>query len=82
MKKAERHNRSEKMVKDHITVWANCLQTIKTNVSAQSFRTWFEPIKPLRLDNSALTIQVPNKIFYEWLEEHFVNLLKSSIRDE
>ncbi len=70
------------MVKDHITVWANCLQTIKTNVSAQSFKTWFEPIKPLRLDNSALTIQVPNKIFYEWLEEHFVNLLKSSIRDE
>lgn len=70
------------MVKDHITVWENCLQTIKTNVSAQSFKTWFEPIKPLRLDNSALTIQVPNKIFYEWLEEHFVSLLKSSIRDE
>ena len=45
----------------------------------ESFKTWFEPIKPLRLENQSLTIQVPNKIFYEWLEEHFVTLLKSTI---
>ncbi|MCB0584582.1 MAG: chromosomal replication initiator protein DnaA, partial [Phaeodactylibacter sp.] len=30
----------------------------------------------------ALTIQVPNKFFYEWLEEHYVNLLKTTIRRE
>ncbi len=70
------------MVNDHNIVWENCLQTIKNHVSAQSFKTWFEPIKPLRLENQSLTIQVPNKIFYEWLEEHFVTLLKSTIRKE
>ena len=48
----------------------------------QSFRTWFEPIKPVRLENNALTIQVPNKFFYEWLEEHYVALLKTTIRHE
>ena len=32
--------------------------------------------------NNALTIQVPNKFFYEWLEEHFVTLLKTTIRKE
>src|SRR5690606_21094362 len=25
---------------------------------------------------------VPNKFFYEWLEEHYVNLLKTTIRRE
>ena len=70
------------MVNDHNIVWGNCLQTIKNHVSAQSFKTWFEPIKPLRLENESLTIQVPNKIFYEWLEDHFVTLLKSTIRKE
>ena len=70
------------MVKDHLSVWNSCLQTIRRSVNNQSFRTWFEPIKPIRLDNNALTIQVPNKFFYEWLEEHYVSLLKSSIRKE
>ncbi len=70
------------MVKDCATVWDNCLQTIRRNVNVQSFRTWFEPIRPVRLENSALTIQVPNKFFYEWLEEHYVSLLKMTIRKE
>jgi len=70
------------MVENHATVWDNCLQTIRRNVNLQSYRTWFEPIKPVRLDDSALTIQVPNKFFYEWLEEHYVNLLKTTIRKE
>ena len=70
------------MVKDCVTVWDSCLQTIRRNVNGQSFRTWFEPIRPIRLDNQALTIQVPNKFFYEWLEEHYVALLKMTIRKE
>ncbi len=70
------------MVKDCVTVWDNCLQTIRRNVNGQSFKTWFDPIRPIRLDNFALTIQVPNKFFYEWLEEHYVALLKLTIRKE
>lgn len=70
------------MVKDCVTVWDNCLQTIRRNVNGQSFKTWFEPIRPVRLENYALTIQVPNKFFYEWLEEHYVALLKMTIRKE
>lgn len=69
-------------MKDHATVWDNCLQAIRRNVNLQSFRTWFEPIKPVKLEDNALTIQVPNKFFYEWLEEHYVALLKTTIRKE
>ncbi len=61
------------MVNDHNIVWENCLQAIRDNVSVQSFKTWFEPIKPLRLENESLTIQVPNKIFYEWLRKILVD---------
>jgi len=70
------------MVKDHATVWGNCLHTIRKNVNPQSYKTWFEPIKPVQLNGNALTIQVPNKFFYEWLEEHYVSLLKYTIREE
>lgn len=67
---------------DHTSVWDNCLQTIRQHVNAQSFRTWFEPIRPVNLNDQALTIQVPNRFFYEWLEEHYVGLLKMTIRKE
>lgn len=70
------------MTKDCRMVWDDCLRTIKKNVNPQSFKTWFEPIKPVQLDNDVLTIQVPNKFFFEWLEEHYVGLLKKSIRQE
>ncbi len=70
------------MTIDCQTVWDGCLRTIKKHVAPQSFKTWFEPIRAVQLDAQVLTIQVPNKFFYEWLEEHYVSLLKQSIRQE
>ncbi|WPP53708.1 chromosomal replication initiator protein DnaA [Catalinimonas niigatensis] len=70
------------MQKDHQIVWNNCLQIIRDNVGEQSFRTWFAPIKPLRLINKTLTLQVPSQFFFEWLEEHYVYLLRKAIDAE
>lgn len=70
------------MSKDHTQVWDNCLAIIKDNVSHQAYKTWFEPIKPIKLEKSVLTIQVPSQFFYEWLEEHYVALLRKIIKKE
>ena len=48
----------------------------------QSFKTWFEPIVPMHLREGILTIQVPSQFFYEYLEEHFVQLLRQVIHSE
>lgn len=68
--------------KHHNEVWESCLRIIKDNINFQSYKTWFLPIKPIRLQNSVLTIQVPSQFFYEWLEEHYINLLKKTIKKE
>lgn len=70
------------MTLDHLTVWENCLRAIRKSINGQSFKTWFEPIKAIKLEGSSLTIQVPNNFFYEWLEENYVGLLKKTIRQE
>jgi len=67
---------------DHNTAWSNCLTKIKPNIGDQGFETWFKPIKPLRLEEKILTIQVPSQFFYEYLEEHYVNLLRNVIDSE
>lgn len=68
------------MKKTSTHVWSNCLQIIKDNIPARSFQTWFEPIKALRLEGDILTIQVPSLFFYEWLEEHYVGLLRKTVK--
>lgn len=70
------------MEKAHEKIWKNCLSIIKDNVSPRSFQTWFEPITPVKLKAKVLTIQVPSQFFYEWLEEHYVELLKKTIQRE
>ena len=67
---------------NHESVWANCLSFIEDNVSSQAFKTWFVPIKAVKLEEAVLTIQVPSQFFYEWLEEHYVDLLRKSIGKE
>jgi chromosomal replication initiator protein len=66
----------------HERIWNNCLSVIKDNVPSISFRTWFEPIVPLKLDNDVLTIQVPSPFFYEYLEEQYIDILRKVIKKE
>ncbi|PLX21729.1 MAG: chromosomal replication initiator protein DnaA [Marinilabiliales bacterium] len=63
-------------------IWSNCLKIIKDNVPSISFRTWFEPIVPLKLEENVLTIQVPSPFFYEYLEEQYIDILRKTLRKE
>ena len=70
------------MSQDHLSIWNNCLEVIKDNISSQAYKTWFAPIKALKLEDKVLTIQVPSQFFYEWLEEHYIQLLSKTIHKE
>jgi chromosomal replication initiator protein len=63
-------------------VWSNCLSIIKDIVEWQHFKTWFEPIQPVALKENVLTIQVPSQFFYEYIEEHYINLLAKTLKRE
>ncbi|MDC1276171.1 chromosomal replication initiator protein DnaA, partial [Flavobacteriaceae bacterium] len=67
------------MSTDANAIWNDCLSFIKDNIQPQAFKTWFEPIKPVKLADNSLSVQVPSKFFYEWLEEHYVKLLKVAL---
>ncbi len=61
------------------SAWDECLEIIQDNISYQKFKSWFEPIKPVKLEGETLTIQVPSQFWYEWLEEHYYKMLRSTI---
>ncbi len=72
------------MEKDFEIVWNNCLSVIKDNVTEEMYKTWFMPLVPKRLEENKdgifLYIQVPSHFYYEYLETHFYDILKRTIR--
>jgi chromosomal replication initiator protein len=66
----------------HVKTWENCLIYLKEHIPTQSFKTWFEPIKPLALNGDVLTIQVPSQFFYEWLEENYAKVIMLAIKHQ
>lgn len=63
----------------HQQVWDRCLSLIRDQVSTLSFKTWFQPIAPMKLEGEELTIQVPSQFFYDWVEEHYNALIRNTI---
>jgi chromosomal replication initiator protein len=70
------------MNRSHSDVWTNCLRIIKDIIPGVSYKTWFEPIVPLKLEKNVLTIQVPSPFFYEYLEEQYIDILRKTLRRE
>ena len=68
---------SEKMVTSPKMLWDQCLVLIKENVSEQQYTTWFNPIVYGKFNETVkeLTLQVESQFVYEYLEEHYVDLL-------
>jgi len=71
---------SSNVLNEYEAAWEKCLGIIKDNVNWRTYQTWFEPIKAVQLSGNVLTLQVPSQFFYEWLEEHFVELLGKTIK--
>src|SRR5690606_8442742 len=64
-------------------IWNECLAFVRDNISRQSYRTWFEPLRAVALEEEEgvvkLTVQLPSRFYYEWLEEHYFALLRKTI---
>lgn len=63
---------------DAENIWKQCLSVIKQEINIQSYKTWFEPIKPVRIDEHELIVMVPSQFFYEWIESHFLAVIKKA----
>ena len=70
------------MFDDGKIIWEKCLLYIRSQISDQTYKTWFSPIIAKSFKDGVLTIQVPSQFFYEWLEEHYLFLLKKAVHQE
>ncbi len=62
------------------SVWNDILSHIKPEINSQSLNAWFEPIKPVKVENNEVSVTVPSQFFYEWLEEHYYSLISDALK--
>ncbi len=63
-----------------LLMWGKILSHIQSEINSQSFKTWFEPIKPVKIENQEVSVTVPSQFFYEWLEEHYYSLISGALQ--
>jgi chromosomal replication initiator protein len=62
-------------------LWTRCLETIREETEHQSYQTWFEPTRGVELTDDAVRIEVPNRFFADWLEEHYMGLVRRAVEE-
>lgn len=59
--------------------WQQILADLRQTVPDQHFMTWFEPLVFAGVEQNMLTLEVPNKFFAGYFDEHFAALLMRSV---
>lgn len=61
------------------SLWNACLSIVKQGVSQKEYATWFVPTKGLSMDGKTLTVEIPDRIFYQWIEQNYTEVLRSAL---
>ena len=60
------------------TVWDQCLNELKTDLSESQFNTWIRPLIYSRDEHSdTITLFAPNKFVVDWVEKNYLHKIKT-----
>jgi chromosomal replication initiator protein len=63
-------------------IWQRCLDAIETKIQRQSYNTWFRPTSLIHLDSAQVVVQVPSHFFSDWLERHYLDLIRWALQEQ
>ena len=61
--------------------WNKALLYIKSKIEDTAFQTWFEGLEVNMVSNDSITLLVPNRFHYEWLESKYRHLIHDALKD-
>jgi chromosomal replication initiator protein len=60
-------------------LWQRLSATLKSQVSADSFKRWFSAVELVEASDRSLTFRVPNNIYQFWIESNYMAALQNAI---
>src|ERR671916_3378828 len=56
-------------------IWSRILESAKTALPEQAFRTWLAPTQAVAISNDLLVVSTPNPFAVDWVEDKYAELL-------
>jgi chromosomal replication initiator protein len=63
------------------SLWSEVSARLREALNETTYRTWFGEVASLDLDDDEFVLQVPTDFAREWIEGHFLGLIKAAVRD-
>lgn len=61
------------------TFWEEVIKTIQKKVPENTFDLWFKSLKLKEIKNGHIYLEVPNKFFRDWIDEHYHDIIMESL---
>jgi chromosomal replication initiator protein len=62
-------------------LWDDVSRRLRDTLNETTFATWFASATPRSLDDGAFVVVLPNDFTRNWIESHFLGLLRAATRD-
>ncbi|HCK10965.1 MAG TPA: chromosomal replication initiator protein DnaA [Candidatus Latescibacteria bacterium] len=67
------------MSHDPASLWQSCLAVLKKDLHSQSYQTWIEPLTIQHFDPNQVILVAPDAFFCDWVDEHYLPSLESTV---
>lgn len=61
-------------------LWNRVLDSLKHEVNAHIYNTWFGPLEPKSLDKKSLVLEAPHAFIRDWIEENYITTMVKSVQ--
>src|SRR5215217_7357309 len=61
-------------------LWSEVAGRLKEALNDTTYRTWFAAIEAVELTDDGLVVAAPNNFTREWIEGHFLDLVRAAVR--
>jgi chromosomal replication initiator protein len=62
-------------------LWSEVSSRLRGALNETTYRTWFDHVQGLELDDDEFVLAVPNDFTRDWIEGHFIGLISAAVGD-
>jgi chromosomal replication initiator protein len=63
------------------SLWQDVSARLRGALNDTTFRNWFSEVSAVSVDDNAFVLAVPNDFTREWIEGHFLELIRAAVKD-
>lgn len=66
---------------NEVNHWDSLLASVEKRVNHESFTTWFKPIKFIESNVRNIVVEVPDRVFEDWIVNNYSEILEESLEE-